>query len=162
MRAFRLLFVLLTLAFAAFAADFMKTYVAANNKASEREAKACILKHHLLPAFGGIRCDEIRMHAIETLKAEKLSAGLTRKRVNNLLACLGKILRYAHEMEVLAGVPKIKLLRSAAPEAIQELPGHSTLAITMRYMHLAPIALRQAIELLDFGQPVGSGEKAAS
>jgi hypothetical protein len=29
-------------------------------------------------------------------------------------------------------------------------------------MHLAPIALRQAIELLDFGQPVRSGEKAAS
>ena len=40
--------------------------------------------------------------------------------------------------------------------------GHSTLAMTMRYMHLAPIALRQAIELLDFGQPLGSAEKAAS
>ena len=34
--------------------------------------------------------------------------------------------------------------------------------MTMRYMHLAPIVLRQAIELLDFGQPVGSGEKVAS
>jgi site-specific recombinase XerD len=53
-------------------------------------------------------------------------------------------------------------MRGAAPKAIQELAGHSTLAMTMRYMHLAPIALRQAIELLDFGQPVGSGEKAAS
>ena len=51
---------------------------------------------------------------------------------------------------------------SAAPKAIQELAGHSTLAMTMRYMHLAPIALRQAIELFDFGQPVGSREKAAS
>jgi site-specific recombinase XerD len=50
-------------------------------------------------------------------------------------------------------------MRGAAPKAIQELAGHSTLAITMRYMHLAPIALRQAIELLDFGQPVGSDEK---
>ncbi len=53
-------------------------------------------------------------------------------------------------------------MRGAAPKAIQELAGHSTLSMTMRYMHLAPIALRQAIELLDFGQPVGSGEKAAS
>jgi integrase len=296
--------------FAAFAAEFMKTYVAANNKASEREAKACILKHHLLPAFGEMRCDEIRMHAIETLKAEKLAAGLSKKRINNVLACLGKILRYAHEMEVISSVPKIKLLklappefdfltfeelerllgvvkddtertalflvgaeaglrqgemtalewgdcdfvartitvrrsvwrgisdtpksgkdrkipmtarlfsalkahrhlrservfchqdgsaftqsafeaalryackraglrpigthvlrhtfcshlamRGAAPKAIQELAGHSTLAMTMRYMHLAPIALRQAIDLLDSGQPVGNESKAAS
>ncbi len=53
-------------------------------------------------------------------------------------------------------------MRGAAPKAIQELAGHSTLAMTMRYMHLAPIALRQAIELLDFGRPVGSREQAAS
>lgn len=33
---------------------------------------------------------------------------------------------------------------------------------TLRYMHLAPSALREAIELLDdFGQPVGSAESAA-
>jgi integrase len=47
-------------------------------------------------------------------------------------------------------------MHGAAPKAIQELAGHSTLAMTMRYMHLAPIALRQAIELLNFGQPVGN------
>ncbi len=296
--------------FAAFAAEFMKTYVAANNKPSERAAKACILEHHLLPAFGEMRCDEIRMHAIESMKAEKLAAGLSRKRVNNILACLGKILRYAHEAEVIASVPKIKLLkvppprfdfltfdelerlldavkddperrtlflvgaeaglrqgeiialewsdvdfvagvltvrqsswrgivdspksgrdrkipltarlssalrarrhlksarvfcredgtpftrsgvesalwyackraglrhvgshvlrhtfcshlamRGAAPKAIQELAGHSTLAMTMRYMHLAPTALREAISLLNFGQPVGSAVQAHS
>jgi integrase len=45
------------------------------------------------------------------LKADKLATGLSRKRVNNILACLGKILRYAHETEVLASVPKIKLLK---------------------------------------------------
>jgi hypothetical protein len=31
----------------------------------------------------------------------------------------------------------------------------------LRYMHLAPSALREAIGLLDFGQPVGGGEAAA-
>jgi integrase len=97
--------------FSAFAAEFMKTYAAANNKPSEQAAKASILKHHLLPAFGELRCDEIRMHSIETMKADKLTSGLGRKRVNNILACLGKILRYAHEIEVIVSVPKIKLLK---------------------------------------------------
>jgi site-specific recombinase XerD len=49
----------------------------------------------------------------------------------------------------------------AAPKAIQELVGHSTLSMTLRYMHLAPSALREAIGLLNFGQPVGSAEAAA-
>ncbi|HEX9297199.1 MAG TPA: tyrosine-type recombinase/integrase [Polyangiaceae bacterium] len=97
--------------FAAFAAQFMKTYVAANNKPSEQATKARILKHHLLPAFGDVPLDQIRMHAIEALKAEKLAAGRSRKLVNNILGCLGKILRYAHEAKVLASVPKIKLLK---------------------------------------------------
>lgn len=53
-------------------------------------------------------------------------------------------------------------MRGAAPKAIQELAGHSTLSMTLRYVHLAPSALREAIALLDdFGQPVGSAEKAA-
>jgi integrase len=53
-------------------------------------------------------------------------------------------------------------MRGAPPKAIQELAGNSTLAITLRYMHLAPSALREAIGLLDFGQPVGSDESTAS
>ena len=47
-------------------------------------------------------------------------------------------------------------MRGAAPKAIQELVGHSTLTMTLRYMHLAPTALCEAIDLLNFGQPVGS------
>ncbi len=44
-------------------------------------------------------------------------------------------------------------MRGAAPKAIQELVGHSTLSMTLRYMHLAPSALCEAIGLLNFGQP---------
>jgi site-specific recombinase XerD len=51
--------------------------------------------------------------------------------------------------------------RGAAPKAIQELVGHSTLSMTLRYMHLAPSALCEAIGLLNFGQPMGSAEAAA-
>jgi hypothetical protein len=32
--------------------------------------------------------------------------------------------------------------------------------MTMRYMHLAPTALREAISLLDFGRPAGNAEVA--
>ena len=50
-------------------------------------------------------------------------------------------------------------MRGAAPKAILELAGHSTLTMTLRYMHLAPSALREAIALLDLGQRVGNGEQ---
>jgi site-specific recombinase XerD len=40
-------------------------------------------------------------------------------------------------------------MRGAAPKAIQDLAGHSTPSMTLRYMHLAPSALREAIGLLD-------------
>jgi len=33
--------------------------------------------------------------------------------------------------------------------------------MTLRYIHLAPSALREAIELLNFGQPVGNAAGAA-
>ena len=47
---------------------------------------------------------------------------------------------------------------------VKELLGHSTITTTMRYSHVAPAALRSAIEMLnpknagiaDFGQPVGN------
>ena len=36
---------------------------------------------------------------------------MSRKRVNNILAVLGKMLRYAHEVELLDVVPRVKLLK---------------------------------------------------
>jgi hypothetical protein len=54
-------------------------------------------------------------------------------------------------------------LRGAALKAVQDLAGHSTLTMTLRYMHLAPSALREAIGLLDdFGQQMGNAAQAAS
>lgn len=218
--------------FAEYADEFQKTHVLANNKPSEREAKACILKHHLLPAFGSLPLAAIRTHAIETLKASLLARELSRKRVNNVLACLGKMLRYANEIEILEVVPRIKrdrkipltkrlrtafkaarhlrselvfcypdgkpltrsaieaalryacklaglrrigshvlrhtfcshlAMKGAAPKAIQDLAGHSTVTMTLRYMHLAPSALREAIGLLDdFGQQMGNAPSASA
>jgi site-specific recombinase XerD len=39
--------------------------------------------------------------------------------------------------------------RGASPKAVQELMGHSDIATTMRYMHLAPAHHREAISLLE-------------
>lgn len=55
-------------------------------------------------------------------------------------------------------------LRGVPLTVVKELLGHSTITTTMRYSHVAPSALRSAIELLnpknaviaDFGQPVGN------
>jgi integrase len=56
------------------------------------------------------------------------------------------------------------VMRGAPIPAVQELMGHSTIDMTMRYTHLAPSTMRTAIDLLNpswalsdgFGQPVGN------
>ncbi len=45
-------------------------------------------------------------------------------------------------------------MRGAAPKAIQELAGHTSMGMTMRYMHLAPTVLRDTVRLLDERGPV--------
>jgi hypothetical protein len=48
-----------------------------------------------------MRLNEIKTHPIEVLKLEMLAKGKSRKRVNNVLPCIGKMLRYAHEVELI-------------------------------------------------------------
>jgi hypothetical protein len=52
-------------------------------------------------------------------------------------------------------------MRGAPAKAIQELAGHADLSTTVRYMHLSPASLNQAIQLLE--QPANHrGENASS
>jgi len=58
-------------------------------------------------------------------------------------------------------------MRGVPLRAIQELMGHGTIQMTMRYAHLAPGATRAAVARLDepapdFGQPVGNSVVAAA
>jgi hypothetical protein len=76
--------------FSAFPAEFMKSYAAANNKPSERAAKASILKHHPLPAFGPMPIDPIRVHAVESLRPKGLRRVQPQAREQHPL-CLGRI-----------------------------------------------------------------------
>ena len=49
-------------------------------------------------------------------------------------------------------------MRGAPAKAIQELAGHADLSTTMRYMHLSPASLNQAIRLLEQRGP-GRGQQ---
>jgi len=95
--------------FAEFAVEFMGTYVKANNKQSVQQEKRCIFDHHLLPAFGERKLDEVRERDIEQLKAVLVDKGLSAKRAKNILAVLSRMLRYAHEISVLEATPIIRM-----------------------------------------------------
>ena len=97
--------------FGAFADEFMATYAKTNNRISEQIAKRGILKHHLRPAFGSMKLDAITVREVERLKAKVLAAELSRKRLNNILAVLSKILHYAKDIGILETVPTVKLLK---------------------------------------------------
>lgn len=53
-------------------------------------------------------------------------------------------------------------MRGVSMKAIQELLGHATLAMTMRYAHLSPSIARDAVELLDTRAPIGPRSEAVS
>src|SRR2546428_2431400 len=51
-----------------------------------------------------------------------------------------------------------RAMHGAPAKAIQELAGHADLSTTMRYMHLSPASLNQAIRLLE--QPVATDSRS--
>ncbi len=49
-------------------------------------------------------------------------------------------------------------MRGAPARAVQELAGHRDLSTTQRYMHLSPLAIEQAIQMLELPAPTGRGD----
>lgn len=51
-------------------------------------------------------------------------------------------------------------MQGVPARSIQELAGHKSLTTTMKYMHLTPRALTDAISLLNHGSSVAAGQEA--
>lgn len=97
-----------------YADDFLVSYAAVHNRPSEVDAKRSILQLHLVPAFGHRPLDSLVTRDVEGLAAHLLGLGLSRKRVNNVLAVLSKLLhRAARPGEPLHGraLPEIRMLK---------------------------------------------------
>ena len=103
-----------------FEREFVANYATTNNKPSEVETKRTALRVHLVPAFGGLRLDQIDERKIEAFKADRLSpapagGGLAPKSVNNLLTILRKLLVVAAEWRLIDRVPRVKWLKAPKP-----------------------------------------------
>jgi integrase len=99
-----------------FSTEFLNSYAKVHNKLSEVGSKKGNLDRYLLPALGTKKLDEIKVRDIESLKGRLLEKNLKAKTVNNALATLGKLLRYAEEIEIIEKAPRIRLLKVDDPE----------------------------------------------
>ena len=96
---------------AEFEKEFISNYAESNNKKSEVMTKKGVFKHHLVPAFGAKRLDQIGARDIEAFKSLKLRQGKSAKTVNNMSTILRKMLSVAQEWGVIPFLPKVKWLK---------------------------------------------------
>src|SRR3989338_9843718 len=94
-----------------FASEWFEVYVKTNNRFSEQTNKSRMLGKHLVPSFGSLCLSEIDTALVERFKARLVASGRKPKTVNNVLACLGKMLRTADEWGYATATPRIRLLR---------------------------------------------------
>jgi hypothetical protein len=93
--------------------------VGRKNKPTEVKSKQTIYRCHLEPRFGRLPLDEITVAEIAKFRADLVASGeLGEKRINNILVVLSKALRYAHDCELIAKVPKIGLFKVERPEIV--------------------------------------------
>ncbi|MCP4804524.1 MAG: tyrosine-type recombinase/integrase [Proteobacteria bacterium] len=102
-------------AFQDYVEGWLLSYAVTRNRASEVRNKRSILRNHLLPTFGAMPLSAITCRDVESYKTEKLLRGLSAKTVNNHLAVMGRALRSAAQVGVLAAVPNWRPLEVERP-----------------------------------------------
>lgn len=80
--------------------DFMAGYLP-DQKPSERKSKLQILKAHIVPALGHLRLDQIRQSDVDAFVTKEIRRGIGRKTINNRLAVLSSLLKYANENQLI-------------------------------------------------------------
>lgn len=100
---------------AEFSEFFMEGYVKSRNKYSERVSKQQILKGYLIPIFGHMKLNEITNAHIDIFVSRLTQAGAAPKTVNNRLAVLSKVLKYAQQREIIKVVPKWEPMKAPSP-----------------------------------------------
>lgn len=119
-----------------YADEFMDGYLP-DQKPSERKSKQQILDGHIVPALGHLRLDAIRQSDVDAFVTRELKRGMVRKTVNNRLAVLSSLLKYAHENKLIAkptirchlkrkGAAKDAPIVAVAPEDVAKLIAATT------------------------------------
>lgn len=84
--------------------EYMKEFMAGyqpDQKPRERGSKEQILNGHILPEFGMLRLDEVLQKHVDAFVKRELKRGIARKTINNRLAVLSSLLKYAHENKLI-------------------------------------------------------------
>ena len=97
-----------------YSTEFLDGYLP-DSKPSELKSKRQILDGHILPALGHLRLDEIRQSHVDAFVGVELKRGVCRKTINNRLAVLSTLLKYAHENKlILKSELRLNLKRKGA------------------------------------------------
>lgn len=115
-----------SLTLSAFVERWLREYADTNNRPAERYAKRCMLRKHIIPAFGTRGLNEIDVASIERFKSDLVRRGLSAKTINNILTVLGKCLATAVAWGELAGeAPRCKFLKTTLPPIKYLVPQES-------------------------------------
>lgn len=105
-----------------YAETFLDSY-AAEHKPSERRSKRQILKAHVLPALGHLRLDELRQEHVDTFAATERKRGCAAKTINNRLAVLSSLVKYAVANGVIpAPNPPLRLKKPGMSAEVVAVP----------------------------------------
>jgi integrase len=101
--------------FGDFAQRWMNEYVVPNNRLSTSREKRSALTSRLVPAFGRLRLDAITTATVDRAIADWSEAGLSAKRIKNLLTVLRRSLKTAAEWGLLRQAPHVRSVKTMRP-----------------------------------------------